>query len=62
VDWEHEVGGPLRSGARVWRGRKGLALSTTHEYERGGRYVVLVKAYGVLGGEATRKVRVEVKG
>jgi hypothetical protein len=24
--------------------------------------VVLVKAYGVLGGEATRKVRVEVKG
>jgi hypothetical protein len=60
VDWEH-AGGPLRSGARVWRDRRGLALSATHAYERPGRYVALVKTFDVLGGETTQKARVHVK-
>jgi hypothetical protein len=62
VDWEHEGGGPLRSGARVWRTRRGLALSATHVYDRPGRHVALVKGFDVLGGEATSAVRVDVKG
>jgi len=61
VDWEHE-GVPLRSGARVWRHRGKLALSTTHTYERPGRYTALVKVFDVFGGEATRTVRVDAKG
>ena len=61
VDWEHE-GGPLRAGARVWRHCGKLALSTTHTYARPGRYTALVKVFDVLGGEATRAVRVAVKG
>jgi hypothetical protein len=61
VDWEHE-GEPLRAGARVWRHRGKLGLSTAHTYERPGRYVALVKAFDVLGGEATRTVRVDAKG
>jgi len=62
VDWEHEEGGPLRPGATVWRSRRGLGLSATHGYPRAGRYVALVKGFDVLGGEATRAVRVAVKG
>jgi hypothetical protein len=61
VDWEHEEGGPLRSGATTWRSRRGLGLSATHVYPGPGRYVVLVKGFDVLGGEATRAVRVDVK-
>jgi hypothetical protein len=61
VDWEHD-GGPLESGSRVWRGRRGLAVSATHAYERAGRYEALVKVFDVLGGEASLPVRVDVKG
>ncbi|HEY3817749.1 MAG TPA: site-specific DNA-methyltransferase [Polyangiaceae bacterium] len=56
VDWNHE-GGALRSGSRVWRDRKGLALSATHVYEQPGKHEVLVKVFDVLGGETTRRVR-----
>ena len=60
VDWEHQAG-PMRSGACIWRGRRGLTLSATHAYERPGRYVALVKAFDVLGGATTRALRVDVK-
>ncbi len=61
IDWDHR-GGALVTGSRVWRSRAqaGLALSATHAYDGPGRYVALVKAFDVLGGEATKRLEVEV--
>ena len=61
IDWDHR-GGALVTGSRVWRsrGQTGLPLSATHAYDGPGRYVALVKAFDVLGGEATKRLEVEV--
>ena len=61
IDWDHR-GGALVTGSRVWRPRaqSSLALSATHAYDSPGRYVALVKAFDVLGGEATKRLEVEV--
>jgi DNA methylase len=61
IDWDHR-GGALVTGSRVWRSRPkaGLALSATHAYDGPGRYVALVKAFDVLGGEAVKRLEVEV--
>ena len=61
IDWDHR-GGALVAGSRVWRsrGRSDLSLSATHAYDGPGRYVALVKAFDVLGGEATKRLEVEV--
>ncbi len=61
IDWDHR-GGALVSGSRVWRARAAgnLPLSATHAYDSPGRYVALVKAFDVLGGEATKQLEVEV--
>lgn len=61
VDWEHEQGGPLRSGGRVWRSREGLGLSASHVYARPGKRMALVKVFDVLGGATTQAVPVDVK-
>jgi hypothetical protein len=61
VDWDHREGA-LRAGSRVWRarGQAPLSLSATHAYDEPGRYAVLVKAFDVLGGVTTKRLRVEV--
>jgi hypothetical protein len=61
IDWDHR-GGALVTGSRVWRSRAqaGLPLSATHAYVGPGRYVALVKAFDVLGGEAVKRLEVEV--
>jgi hypothetical protein len=61
IDWDHR-GGALVTGSRVWRSRAqaDLALSATHAYDGPGRYVALVKAFDVLGGEAVKRLEVEV--
>ncbi len=61
IDWDHR-GGALVAGSRVWRSRAqaSLSLSATHAYDGPGRYVALVKAFDVLGGEATKRLEVEV--
>ncbi len=60
VDWDHR-GGPLRA-AFVARRRDGapLELEAVHRYELPGRYVVLVRAYDVLGGVTAERLRVVV--
>jgi hypothetical protein len=62
VDWDHD-GGALRLGAGTCRrrGQAELSLSAAHAYDRPGRYVALVKAYDVLGGTATKELRVSVR-
>ena len=64
IDWDHRGGAmvTLATGSRVWRSRAqaGLPLSATHAYDGPGRYVALVKAFDVLGGEATKRLEVEV--
>ncbi len=62
VDWDHR-GGALRLGSRVWRprGQARLPLAASHRYEGPGRYVAVVKAFDVLGGAATKVVRVHVR-
>jgi hypothetical protein len=61
IDWDHH-GEALVTGSRVWRSRAqaDLALSATHAYDGPGRYVALVKAFDVLGGEAVKRLEVEV--
>jgi hypothetical protein len=64
IDWDHRGGAmvTLATGSRVWRSRAqaGLPLSATHAYDGPGRYVALVKAFDVLGGEAVKRLEVEV--
>lgn len=62
VDWDHH-GGVLRVGSREWRprGHARLTLSAAHKYERPGRYVALLKVFDVLGGAATKELRVDVR-
>jgi 16S rRNA G966 N2-methylase RsmD len=62
VDWDHR-GGALQVGSRTWRkrGQAELPLSVAHAYPRPGRYVALVRAYDVLGGSASRQLRVAVR-
>jgi hypothetical protein len=64
IDWDHRGGAMVTfaSGSRVWRSRAqaGLPLSATHAYDGPGRYVALVKAFDVLGGEAVKRLEVEV--
>jgi DNA methylase len=58
VDWEND-GGPLRARTSLWRaGKHDLPLAATHDYDRPGRYRVLVKAFDALGGSATTAVHV----
>ena len=61
--------GPSRRGhaprlpARASGGRRGqasLPLTATHAYDGPGRYVALVKAFDLLGGETTKRLEVEV--
>jgi hypothetical protein len=62
VDWDHRRG-PMHVESRCWRGRaaqSSLALSASHVYTRPGDYRVLVRAYDVLGGVATRELCVRV--
>ncbi len=60
VDWDHR-GGPLRAETSAWRSRKARpAVEATHTYPRRGRYHALVKVFDVLGGETTRRVRIDV--
>jgi hypothetical protein len=61
IDWDHR-GGALVTGSRLWRSRAqaDLALSATHAYDGPGRYVALVKAFDVLGGESVKRLEVEV--
>jgi adenine-specific DNA-methyltransferase len=61
IDWDHR-GGPMNAGARFWRatGRTPLPLRATHAYGSAGRYVVLVKAFDVLGGATTKMIDVVV--
>jgi hypothetical protein len=61
IDWDHR-GGALVAGSHVWRprARAALPLSATHSYDGPGRYVALVKAFDVLGGEATKRLEVDV--
>jgi hypothetical protein len=62
VDWDHQ-GGALRVGSRAWRGRgrAQLPLTVAHAYDRPGRYVALVRAYDVLGGSVSKRLRVAVE-
>jgi hypothetical protein len=62
VDWDHR-GGALQVGSRAWRGRgRGhLPLTVAHAYDRPGRYVALVRAYDVLGGSVSKRLRVAVE-
>ena len=61
IDWDHR-GGAMNAGARFWRatGRAPLPLRATHAYGGAGRYVVLVKAFDVLGGATTKMIDVVV--
>lgn len=63
VDWDYD-GRVLRSGSHAARGRRGAAppLALTHAYERGGAHTIAVRVCDVLGGEATRTLRVELPG
>ncbi len=62
VDWDHR-GGALNVGSCSFRrrGAPTLPLSVAHSYEQPGRYVALVRAYDVLGGAVSRRLRVTVK-
>jgi hypothetical protein len=62
IDWDHRAG-VLNAGSRVWRarGQARLPLAATHAYAAPGSYVALVKAFDVLGGAATRALRVDVE-
>jgi DNA modification methylase len=63
VDWDNR-GGPMRATSRSWRGRAArasLVLSAAHTYSRAGEYRAVVRAYDVLGGVATRELRVRVR-
>jgi hypothetical protein len=61
VDWDH-VGGALQVGSRAWRsrGHARLPLAATHAYDQPGRYVALVKAFDLLGGTTTQRLRIDI--
>jgi hypothetical protein len=62
VDWDHR-GGELRVGSQAWRsrGQARLPLSATHAYRSPGRYAAMIKAFDVLGGATTARLRVDVR-
>jgi hypothetical protein len=61
VDWDHRDG-VVNVGAYVARRRRevGLELCARHTYAKAGEYIVLVKVFDVLGGEAMAAVPVNV--
>lgn len=62
VDWDHR-GGTMAVGSYVTRksSSRPLDLAIGHAYADPGKYVVLVKAFDVLGGEATAAVDVTIE-
>ncbi len=62
VDWDY-CGGPMNASAYVRRkGASGaIDLVIAHTYSKPGTYVVLVKVFDVLGGQATTTVAATIK-
>lgn len=61
VDWDNK-GDAFHNQWQSYRTRqdKNLDLTTQHQYEKAGRYTIVVKVIDILGNDTTKAMELEV--
>jgi adenine-specific DNA-methyltransferase len=61
VDWDYK-GDTFHNQWQTYRTRKEptLKLKTTHQYEHGGEYTIVIKVIDILGNDTTKSIKVKV--